>query len=302
MLQSDIQAWLDQTMQDWLGGPARVDQVIDGFYGQVYLLELAGGGRRVIKRFRIPGFAVQEAKATWLLRQRTPAHLAVPEILRFELAQQRQWDCFLMTFVPGVNATETPVEHADALAEQIVALQRHWHAQLGEAFEDLDGVRYPTFLDSYRAYLSKRCAFLQSAEGFSSGLKSRLLATLSGLEARLQPLAADPPVFIHDDGHAGNYLVDPVTWKLCAVIDPAGARFSHRELDLFHLPDARADYRLLERYLAQSPCAPGWPARRWLFSIWDDIKHAEFTGWRDEAWFERKLAEFEAADRVALSA
>ncbi|GLS02991.1 hypothetical protein GCM10007860_01340 [Chitiniphilus shinanonensis] len=296
-LETGIAEWLDDICLRWLNEKPRLDQVIDGFYGQVYLLTLADGSRRVIKRFRIPGFARFEKRATQRLRQYTPAAIAVPEILQFESAEQGGWDAFLMPFVSGVPAYDTPLEHAPALVEDIVALQRHWHAQRSDAFEDLEGNRHPTFLSSYRAYLAPRIAFLQGADGFSDVQKQRLLATLDDLETVLLPLADDTPSFIHDDGHAGNYLVDPQTWRLCAVIDPAGARFAHRELDLFHLPDSRPEYGLLEHYLAQAPTAPGWPRRRWLFSLWDDIKHAEYTGWRDEAWFERKLAAFEQASR-----
>ncbi|TJZ77521.1 phosphotransferase [Chitiniphilus eburneus] len=292
-LKAPIQAWLDSLCTRWLGEKPQLDQVIDGFYGQVYLLTLADGTRRVIKRFRIAGFAHLEMQATRRLRRYTPAHLAVPDILQFETVEQGGWDAFLMPFVIGVPAYDTPQEHVPMLVEDIVALQRHWHAQTQTAFEDLDGNLHDNFLESYRAYLAPRIAFLEKTEDFNPAQKRRLFATLDLLEPLLAPLANDMPSFIHDDGHAGNYLVDPVTWRLCAVIDPAAARFAHRELDLFHLPDSRPEYGLLERYLALTPPAPGWPKRRWLFSLWDDIKHAEFTGWRDEAWFDRKLAAFE---------
>ncbi|KAF0812421.1 hypothetical protein IGB42_03089 [Andreprevotia sp. IGB-42] len=297
-LDPPILDWLRQRSLAWFGEAPVVQQVFNGFYGQVCVLRLANGEQRVVKRFRTAGLAEREARATRLLRQMTPAAIVVPEILRFETVAEGGWDAFVMSFVAGVNSSETPLEHADALAEEIVTLQRHWHAQRGSGFEDLDGRSYPNFAASYRAYLQPRCAFLEHADGFSAGLKTALFATLDDLDTLLAPLANDPPSFIHDDGHAGNYLVDPATWRLVAVIDPAAARFSHRELDLFHLPDARADFRLLERYQAQTTMPEGWPLRRWVFSIWDDIKHAEFTGWRDTAWFEKKLAEF-AAVRVS---
>ncbi|GHD64501.1 phosphotransferase [Jeongeupia chitinilytica] len=292
MLEPAITDWFETRALDWFGEVPGVDTVIDGFYGQVCIVRLASGERRVVKRFRIAGFAPHEARAMQALRAATPAAIAVPQLLHFETAAEHGWDAFVMDHVAGVNATETPAESADALAADIVALQRHWHAQTATAFEGLDGCRFPSFAASYHAYLAARRRFLEKADGFDTALKARLLATLAHVDTLLAPIADDPPAFIHDDGHAGNYLVDPHTWRLVAVIDPAGARFAHRELDLFHLPDARSDFRLLERYLETEPPAPLWPARRWLFSLWDDIKHAEFTGWRDDAWFERKLAAF----------
>jgi aminoglycoside phosphotransferase (APT) family kinase protein len=294
-LEPPILDWLRQRSLAWFGEEPPVLQVFNGFYGQVCVLRLANGEQRVIKRFRQVGLAEREARATRLLREMTPADIAVPKILRVETVSEGGWDALVMSFVAGVNSSETPLEHADALAEQIVALQRHWHTQTGPAFNDPDGRNYPSFAPSYRAYLQARCAFLVDAEGFAPALKAALFATLDDLDTLLAPLTNDPPGFIHGDGHAGNYLVDPANWRLVAVIDPAEARFSHRELDLFHLPDARADFRLLERYVAQTSMPAGWPLRRWLFSIWDDIRHAEFTGWRDTAWFEKKLADFAAA-------
>ncbi|AOY00933.1 phosphotransferase [Jeongeupia sp. USM3] len=292
VLEPAISDWLETRSPDWFGEVPEVDRVIDGFYGQVCIVRLASGTLRVVKRFRIAGFARHEARAMQALRAATPAAIAVPRLLHFETAAEHGWDAFVMDFVAGVNASETPAEFADALAADIVALQRHWHAQTADAFENIDGSHHASFAASYHAYLQGRRAFLEGAGGFDAGLKARLLATLDHADTLLAPLAGDPPAFIHDDGHAGNYLVDPQTWRLVAVIDPAGARFAHRELDLFHLPDARPDLGLLARYLDQVPPADGWPARRWLFSLWDDIKHAEFTGWRDDAWFERKLAAF----------
>ncbi|BCL76804.1 hypothetical protein JHS3_25400 [Jeongeupia sp. HS-3] len=293
MLEPTIADWFKTRSLNWFGEVPTIDKVIDGFYGQVCIVRLADGERRVVKRFRIAGFARHEARAMRALRAATPAAIAVPTLLHFEAAAEHGWDAFVMDFVAGVNATETPAEFADALAADIVALQRHWHAQTGDAFEDLDGSRYTSFAASYHAYLDGRRAFLEHADGIDTGLRARLLATLAHADALLAPLADDPPAFIHDDGHAGNYLVDPQTWRLVAVIDPAGARFAHRELDLFHLPDARPDLHLLERYLAAIPLAPGWPARLAFFSLWDDVKHAEFTGWRDDAWFERKLTRYQ---------
>ncbi|SMC21076.1 Predicted kinase, aminoglycoside phosphotransferase (APT) family [Andreprevotia lacus DSM 23236] len=287
--------WLHQRALVWFGERPVVQQVFNGFYGQVCIVQLADSTLRVVKRFRIHGFAEREYRATRLLRSMTPAHIAVPDILHFEPAAVGGWDAFVMSHIAGVNACDTPLEHADGLIADIVALQQHWHAQGSRMFQDLLGNEYPTFAASYRADLEARCDFLRSADGFDAAQKAALFATLDDLDPLLAPLADDAPCFIHDDGHAANYMVDPQSWRLNAVIDPAGARYAHRELDLFHLPDARADFNLLDHYLAQNPCAPGWEARRYLFSLWDDIKHAELTGWRDSAWFERKLAAYAVA-------
>ncbi|WP_148713687.1 phosphotransferase [Chitinolyticbacter meiyuanensis] len=289
----DTEAWIAEQAPHWFGEAAVQQATFEGFYAKVYQLGLADGRRRMAKSFRQQGMAAREARSLKRLRIHTPMQVAVPEPIALELEVEPQ--TLVQTYVEGVPSGEVPHEFAALLGEEIVAVLLHWHAQQGDAFEDQQGERHADFASCFSTDLSRLSGWLATADGFGAAIRARILATGELASALITPLAGEPPVFIHDDGHAWNFLADPVSGHLTGVIDPAQARYSHRELDLFHLPDAAPQLDLLNRYLAHSPCVPGWPQRRWLFSLWDDVKHAMLVGWRDEAWFERKLGEFDAA-------
>ncbi len=110
----------------------------------------------------------------------------------------------------------------------------------------------------------------------------------------LDALADDTPSLIHDDPHPGNFLADAQTGALTAVLDPGRSRFSHRELDVFHLPMAGRSC-LYDAYLASYPLHAGYATRRLLFSVLDDVWHIERADWFDEAWMQRKLGALDAA-------
>ncbi|WP_255987991.1 phosphotransferase [Chitinolyticbacter albus] len=295
----DTQAWIAAQAPRWFGGAAELDATYEGFYAQVYRMRLPDGRLRTVKCFRQQGMAAREALSLKRLRLNSPSQVAVPELIAIELDASMQ--TLVQTWVDGVPSGEVAHEYAGPLGEAIVDVLLHWHAQAGDAFEDQQGGRHVDFASCYHADLTRLSAWLAGADGFSDATRARILATGELAPALIAPLAGEAPVFIHDDCHAWNFLADPVSGHLTGVIDPAQARYSHRELDLFHLPDAAPQLDLLNRYLAQSPCAPGWPQRRWLFSLWDDVKHAMLVGWRDEAWFERKLGEFDAALAPGMS-
>lgn len=269
-------------------------QVFEGFYATVRVEDIVGG-RRVVKAFHRPGTAAREAVALAALGRMTPPGIAVPELI--SLRREGDREVMVQTYVPGVPLAEATPEPssaaAHALAEQVVDVVTHWHAQEGTAFEDLRGGTHASFLASYSADVRDLGSWLEGADHIDPGLRERIRMTARAVPDLLRPLADDSPVFIHDDCHAGNFLVDPEGFVLTGVIDPGAARYSHRELDLFHLADGAEGLRLWERAAARRPLARGASERRGLFRIWDDVKHARATGWWDDEWFLRRLGAFE---------
>ncbi|MBM5572241.1 phosphotransferase [Deefgea chitinilytica] len=114
-------------------------------------------------------------------------------------------------------------------------------------------------------------------------------------ERFLAPITG-PSSLCHDDPHACNFLYDVVTGLPTAAIDPCDVAYRHREQDIFHLADAYPQWRLLETYIEQCSLAAGYAARRWFFSLWDDVKHSVNVGWYDAPWFAAKFTRLAETD------
>lgn len=63
-LEPAILDWLTTRSLSWFGEVPSIEQIIDSFYGQVCVFRLGSGERRVVKHFRIAGFARFEARTT----------------------------------------------------------------------------------------------------------------------------------------------------------------------------------------------------------------------------------------------
>ncbi len=281
--------------QQYLGGTPQEVEKITGFYADVYLVKV-GRLKAVLKCFRLPGQAKIEADGLNVLRQYSHG-VFVPEVIALHTPGE-MGEALIMTYVDGIpasHALESPVS-IDRFADECTDLLLSWHSMTRPTgFSDLDGRQYDDFASSYRAFLANRVAWLKSslaAQRLGLNLRERII----GLAAQFEhlPRSVDTlPTLIHDDCHAANFLVDPDSQRLCGVIDPCHARFAHRDLDLFHLPDVRPDFKLLQTYLAKAPQDAGLRTRLAYFSLFDDIKHAAATHWDDEEWLWRKIDKLE---------
>ena len=280
-----------------------VERTLDGFYATVHIVRLRGGDLRVVKSFHRRGIAEGEAVAIERLARVTGSRTAVPEVL--DVRVDGECDVIVQSYLPGEPASDVAAENGGlggegraALAGEVCDIVEHWHSTRGSVFEDRQGGRHSSFTASYTADIEVLAAWLESADDIDADLRRRILGTVPLVPDLLEPLEGDPPVFIHDDCHAGNFLADPSTGRLLGVIDPGQARFSHRELDLFHLSDAAPQLELRELALARQGLAPGAELRRLFFSLWDDVKHAQASGWRDDRWMTGKVTAFARRERL----
>jgi hypothetical protein len=90
-------------------------------------------------------------------------------------------------------------------------------------------------------------------------------------------------------------MVDPETLTLTGIIDPIDAGWSDPEIDLFHLPNARPDFGLLDRYLQEIQVDESFWARFHFYKFWDDVKHYLRMGWYEEARFRSYAQDLEKA-------
>ncbi|MBB5191924.1 aminoglycoside phosphotransferase (APT) family kinase protein [Silvimonas terrae] len=287
----------------FLGGIPLDAAKIDGFYAEVWLLRGPQQRQVVLKCFRQPGNASRETLALHTLRAAGGAVL--PQVLGKGLDETGR-EVLVLERLDGVDACAA-IQSPEAMtrfADRVTDILLHWHGVTSPlGFQDIDGSFRPGFVPSWQRFAQDRLAWLFSAAGEARTtlpMRQHFERIWRIADALVRPLADDISSLIHDDCHASNFLADPLTQTLTAVIDPNHARFAHREFDLFHLNDARPEFRLLETYLEKHPAAPGFGARRYLFSLFDDLKHVQYTGWFDHDWFMRKFAQFdEARARVA---
>lgn len=282
--------------QTYLAGAPQKVQKITGFYADVFLVEV-GKLKAVLKCYRLPGQAQLEADGLQFLRKYSHG-INVPEVIAMHTPGDHG-EALIMTHVNGIpasHALESPVS-IDRFADDCTDLLLNWHSITRPiGFTDLDGREFKDFASSYQAFLADRVTWLRSsiaAQRLGLLLRERIIS----LAARFNDLPLGPstlPTLIHDDCHAANFLVDPDSHRLCGVIDPCHARFSHRDLDLFHLSDVRPDFKLLQTYLRKSPQDEGLSTRLAFYSLFDDIKHAAATHWDDEEWLWRKIEKLES--------
>jgi aminoglycoside phosphotransferase (APT) family kinase protein len=233
---------------------------------------------------------------------RSHARALVPEVLALHAATPDfPAEALTMTWIPGVNASKLqfPDEAARRrFVDDAVANLRAWHAVRHDAgFGPLEGPFSGSWLAAYGARVGAWHAQVQApphAAVVSPPVRRVLDRSVEAIGAVFGGRRA-PAVLVHSDYNAWNLMADPESYALTGVIDPIDAGWADPEIDLFHLPNARPEFGLLERYLEEVAV----DARLWLrlrfYRLWDDVKHYLRVGWYQEAYF-RQQAELLAAE------
>ncbi|MCB5195478.1 phosphotransferase [Deefgea salmonis] len=275
----------------------QVTQEIPSFYGHVVFLQ-AEQGEFVVKFSRQAGRLASEIVA--LNRLRPHSLLPMPEVLvhREILGEHGKLDALLMPRLLGIPAWElpNPLPNPTPTAQRIVEQMLAWHAVSdARGFEHANGEFTLAFLPAFESWTRPLLAGLNAENSpFSTQLRSAFAKLWAERERVLAPITG-PSSLCHDDPHACNFLYDASGLPI-AAIDPCDVAFRHREQDIFHLADAFPDWRLLESYIEQQPLADGFAARRWFFSLWDDVKHSQNVAWYDATWFANKFAQLAQVD------
>jgi len=279
---------------------AACEKIGEGFYAHVYRVDLRSDpDRLIIKCHRHPNRAAPEARQLRKLRQHSTVR--VPEVHSVHLrSDDFPCDAFIMEFIPGVNASKlefpderTRLRFVDSVIENLLA----WHAVTHpEGFGPLDGPFHSTWAESLGPRITTHRATLDDAHHrsiYSPYVLSIVDRSCEAFDA-IFANAGQRPSLVHSDYNAWNMMADPKSFALTGIIDPIDAGWSDPEIDLFHLPNARPDIGLLDRYLQEiEPDAAFWMRFR-FYRFWDDIKHYLRMGWYDEERFStyaRELAE-----------
>ncbi|WP_410499776.1 phosphotransferase [Chitinibacter sp. S2-10] len=285
------------------GVAASLDQEIAGFYGTAVLLHGAAGvsGDVVVKFGWQPGRVEREIAG--LARLRPHCRVPMPQVLGSGMADLGYpIETLLLSRLPGVAPWDVakPWAHPEHTAQQVVDVLLGWHAVSdARGFELPNGCFVADLLSAFEAWTLPLHDYVQSdASPFTPQQKRAYALLWQARQCFLAPLAGMPSSLVHDDPHAGNFLFDAQTGELLAALDPCDVAFRHCEQDIFHLADVAPELNLLETYLQHYAAPPGFAARRWFFSLWDDAKHSRNLRWYDAQWFDDKLAKLAAEDAV----
>jgi aminoglycoside phosphotransferase (APT) family kinase protein len=275
------------------------EKIGEGFYAHVYRVDLRSDpDRLIVKCHRHPNRAAAEASQLRELRRH--AVVRVPQVYSIHLrSDDLPCDAFTMEFIPGVNAStlefpdeRTRLRFVDAVIENLLA----WHAVTHpEGFGPLDGPFHPTWVESLGPRIIAHRDALDDARHrsiYSPYVLSIIDRSCEAFDA-IFANAGRRPSLVHSDYNAWNMMADPESFTLTGIIDPIDAGWSDPEIDLFHLPNARPDIGLLDRYLQEIELDAAFWMRYRFYRFWDDIKHYLRMGWYDEERFSTYARELE---------
>lgn len=266
-----------------------VQQINQGFYGYVYLVE-HDGKRLIAKVYKQEGCMEREARQLEMLRKYALIH--VPEIIaELPKSGNGRFDTLLMEHLPGVNAGRIKIRDAarrERFADQIIDNLLAIHAVTGpEGFGDYIAGE---FSPSWEAYYHSLIAPMHR-----SLMDSKINQKIIGLANELYelfPQFFSTPVreshLIHGDYNLWNLMVDPQTERLTGMIDPFGSCFADRELELFQLENSNGNfYHLLENYAKKVKLSDNFDAKKYYYRFWDEVKHYLNVGYCDKRAFLR---------------
>ncbi|WP_034913820.1 YcbJ family phosphotransferase [Erwinia sp. 9145] len=267
-----------------LGEPlSRLECISEQPYASLYSLYDGKGTAMpvVAKYFNVKGVAAQEAYKLSMLARESLVRL--PSVYGLVVSQRSpQHEVLLIERMGGVSV-EAPTRTRDRwlqLQEQIVEALLAWHRLDSHG---LVGRADSTQENNWTAWYTQRIEVLWSTLKFMrpAGLTDDDLHMLRRSRENLSDLMADfddPCVLVHGNITLRSMLKEARGDQLLSMINPGMMLWAPREYELFRLSDEGQSQALLFHYLKQAPVAEGFIARRWLYTMWDQVDNMIHTG------------------------
>jgi fructosamine-3-kinase len=251
--------------------PRRVSPLPGGCIGQVYKVELEGGGALVAKAAPDGGLAEEAAMLADLARL---SDLPLPAVLH------AADDLLLMDYVESGSRLGAEAEaHA---AELLAALHGISAPANGYARDTLIGpLRQPNpWTPSWVAFFrEQRLLYLGRLALESGRLPTATMSRLERFCGRLERYIDEPaaPSLVHGDLWGGNILVRG--GRIAAFVDPA-IYYAHAEIELaFSTLFGTFGQAFFDRYRERRPIAPGFfEARRDIYNLYPLLVHTRLFG------------------------
>ena len=243
----------------------------------------------VAKYFRTKGIAVQEAHKLSLLAREGRAR--VPAIYGVVISQQKPLhEVLLIERVSGVSI-EVPCRtstHWQKLQKQIIDTLLVWHNTDSKGLVGtVDSIQRNTWAAWYRQRVEVIWATLNyiRPEQLTQDDRQILYRSRENLAALFQGFH-DPCVLVHGNLALNSMLKDAKNDHLLALVNPGTVLWAPREFDLYPLCGSTVGDELLSGYLKRAPVAEDFVARRWLYTLWEEMQKLIFTTQFDRQRFD----------------
>jgi aminoglycoside phosphotransferase (APT) family kinase protein len=262
-------------------------KVGEGFYGQVYLIDIQKSPNKVIvKWYKHKGNNTRESEQLGLLKKYSL--LKVPDVYYIHnYSEYIPYEAVLMEYIEGVNASHLPTNHEnkEKFVEEMVDNLIYLHSVTNESGYGEGNVLFNDWKTCLRNKIDDIYRNLKSNNLASSKVMGYVDVSLQAFD----DIFSEPVVrssLIHSDYNLWNILVDKKTAKITAIIDPLDAGWADKEMDLFHLENADGNrFGLLEYYINNAGVSELFPVKNAFYWFWDDMKHLVNVGWYDEKRF-----------------
>lgn len=262
-------------------------KVGEGFYGQVYLVEiLKSPYRLIVKWYKHTGNNQRENRQLALLKKHSL--LKIPDVYYVHnYTKDVPYEAVIMEYIEGVNASHLPTNHPNkdkfikAMGDNLI----HLHGITNkDGFGDGNNM-FPDWKSCLRNKLDNWYEDLKTNEQISKKVMSYVDISFEKFNDIFAE-TIEKSSLIHSDYNLWNILVDAKTAKITGIIDPLDAGWADKELDLFHLQNADGDrFGLLDYYKNNTAVSELFPVKNAFYWFWDDIKHLINVGWYDEKRF-----------------
>ncbi|MFG1175292.1 YcbJ family phosphotransferase [Erwiniaceae bacterium CAU 1747] len=247
----------------------------------------------VAKYFRIKDIAAQEAHKLSLLSRE--GKMRVPAIYGLVISQQMQMHEVLLIERIGGVSIEAPCRTAtrwQQLQQQIVEGLLSWHKTDSHG---LVGTVDSTQRNNWPAWYRQRIEVIWATLNYlkppqlSQEDRQILYRSRENLKALFHGFD-DPCVLVHGNLMPSSILKDARSDRLLAVVSPGSVLWAPREFDLHPLCGSTMGEELLSCYLQQAPVAEEFVARRWLYTLWEEMQQLIFTARFDRRRFDHAAA------------
>lgn len=275
-LRSELSLVLGETL-------SRVECISEQPYASLYSLYDNSGHSLplVAKYFTVKGVASQEAyKLSMLARESV---IRMPTVYGMIVSQQPPThEILLIERMGGVSVeapTRTPARWQQ-LQDQIVTALLAWHRIDSHG---VVGSVDSTQENDWPSWYRQRVEVIWSTLGFMRPEKlslddHRLLFRCRQNLAALFEDFDDPCVLVHGNLTLRSMLKEAWSDQLLSMINPGTMLWAPREYDLFRLGEEGLSGTLLFHYLRQAPVDEGFIARRWLYTLWDEVDRLIHSG------------------------
>lgn len=256
-----------------------VNQINQGFYGCVFLIENTDSSKIIAKVYKQEGYIDSEICQLEMMRRH--ALVKVPEI--YSAGYKKDNGCFdvlFMEYINGVNAGA--IEIADekekaAFGNQVVEnlLSIHQISSSKGFGSYVDHEFYSSWESCYKSHITKLYNEVHRKRHLLFSKKSAdIMEFLYQNFDNVFCDAVPENSLIHGDYNLWNLIADPKSNKLIGMIDPFGSCFADRELELFQLTNAGGNkYGLLNKYKSYVSLNDNFEIKNAYYFFWDDIKH-----------------------------